>query len=380
MLASMPGWLPDWMQSAAWPFGVALAVTILAAPLVRRVSISLDLFDRPDAGLKPHERPVPFLGGVAMYLGWQAALVVAVWRGGQSQLPFGLLVLGGTALMLTGLVDDIRHLRPTLRLLLQCAVAAILLYADIGRQAVAAMLEPIGDAAVQFVGGGTVGVVLSAAFCAAVLAGATNATNLIDGLDGLCAGILAIAMLGFVATIALLDRSQHVSEVRGVLLVVICAAALASCLAFLLFNFNPASMFMGDSGSLLLGFNVAVVLVLLTECAAWRGLLAGLTVFAFPILDTALAVSRRWLNGRPLFTGDRSHLYDQIRDRGLSVRQTVLVCYGLGLAFAVAGAGLVLLPMTWLLPAFLAIPILAGACCWACGMLRVDDAAARSEA
>jgi len=315
-----------------------------------------------------------------MYIGWLAALVVAVWRGGQFQLEFGLLVVGGTALMLTGLVDDIRHLRPTLRLLLQAAVAAILLYADIGRQAVAALLEPAGAPTAEAVGGGVVGIVLSAAFCAAVLAGATNAANLIDGLDGLCAGILAIAMLGFLAVMTLLDERQPMSEVGGLLGVVLCAATLGACLAFLRSNFNPAALFMGDSGSLLLGFNVAVILILLAECASWRGLLAGLAVFAFPILDTALAVGRRWLNGRPLFTGDRSHLYDQIRDRGLSVRQTVLVCYGLGLAFAALGAGLVLLPMAWLLPAFFAVPILAGACCWACGMLRVDDAAARSEA
>lgn len=378
MLASMPGWLPDWMQGAAWPFGAALIVTVLAAPGVRRVSIALDLFDRPDAGLKPHEKPVPFLGGVAMYLGWLAALVVAVWRGaGQFQFEFGLLALGGTALMVTGLVDDIRHLRPTLRLLLQCAVAAVLLSAGIGQQVARELLAPVG--AVGAVGG-VAGVVLSAAFCAAVLAGATNATNLIDGLDGLCAGILAIAMFGFLVVVALLSGSQPMSEVQDILFVVACAATLGACLAFLLFNFNPASMFMGDSGSLLLGFNVAVVLILLAEAASWRGLLAGLTVFAFPILDTALAVGRRWLNGRPLFIGDRSHLYDQIRDRGLTVRQTVLVCHALGLVFAAAGAGLVLLPMSWLVPTFFAIPVLAGLCCRVCGMLRVDDAATRSQA
>ncbi|MFQ5428696.1 MAG: glycosyltransferase family 4 protein [Phycisphaerae bacterium] len=365
-------------RSSVWPLLGAAAATLVAVPLVRRLAVALDLFDRPDAGLKPHEKPIPYLGGVALYCGWVATAVLFCRFHPLDRQPMAWIVLAGSASMVVGLIDDIRGLRPTSRILAQVAVAGVLLYAGIGRVVVSSLVRPFEGIMPEFVTAEPIGTVLGFVFCAAVLAGATNATNLIDGLDGLCAGVAGIAACGFLVEVWLLGEAGAISSTDSGLIVVLCVGMLGACLAFLVFNFNPASMFMGDSGSLLLGFSVALVIILFAEHASWRGLSAALVCFGFPIFDTGLAVGRRWRNGKPLFIGDRSHFYDQIRDRGLTVRQTVLVCYGLGLAFAVLGAVMTRLPEVWAMLIFGAIPVVAGFACWRGGLYRVDDAAERS--
>ncbi len=360
------------------PFVLAFCAALVTVPILRRVASQFDLYDRPDAGLKPHEKPIPFLGGLAIWAGWMAFLLLWMgwYRGLSSAWPPAYVAIGGSLLMLLGLVDDIRHLPPKLRLLAQALVAGLLLYGGIGRGIAESMIGQTGWAV-----GDTTGYLLSVLFCIFVLAGAANSTNMIDGLDGLCAGILGIASAGFFAmAIILWDvPGGPAMPDHAALVLAICAATVAACGAFLCYNFNPASIFMGDSGSLLLGFNAAACIILLTEHAAWRGLVGAVIVFGFPIFDTALAIARRKLNGKPLFVGDRSHFYDQLRDRGLSVRQTVAICYGLGLAFAAIGCICVMLPTGWLVAVAVGMPILTAAVCRQLGMLRVDDAAERSE-
>lgn len=377
-LAAMPDAL-TFKHMFLWPFLVGLVVTLAAGPLVRRIAVKCELYDRPDAGLKPHAKPIPYLGGVAMYLGWMAAILCAmVWVPAcRNQMPW--IAAGGSVLMLTGLIDDLKHLSPKVRLLIQFAIAVLLMVGGVGREIGEVMLTPLADTLPAWASGSGVRYGLGLAFSMFVLAGATNSTNLIDGLDGLCAGIVAIAAVGFllvnqhfVGTILAADPDALVRALLAV-------AVLAACLGFLRLNFNPASMFMGDSGSLLLGFSVAVTLILFAEQASWRWLLAAIVVFAFPVFDTALAIARRRLNGKPLFVGDRSHFYDQLRDRGISVRRTVLICYTLGIA--AVGIALVLLRLpTWaMIGAFAACPILAALACSRLGLLRVDDAAQRSN-
>jgi len=386
---SQRGWASVMLLDNVWLFGLALVVTLVTIPILRRIAVARDLYDRPDAGLKPHHRPIPYLGGVGIWLGWLVVLLagMVVMREGisatASRWQLGWVAVGGSVLMLTGLVDDIRHLPPKLRLFVQLAVAGLLLYAGIGRGVWQGLMDPlgIGDWGSGMEGGA--GILLNAGICFFVLAGATNSTNLIDGLDGLCAGILGIAAVGFAVMVGLLSALPTPETATGnpqsAIILVLSAAMLGACIGFLRYNFNPASMFMGDSGSLLLGLNVAVVIILMAEQASWRGLIGAAVVFGFPIFDTALAIARRWLNKRPLFIGDRSHFYDQLRDRGLSVRRTVLICYVIGVGFAAVGAGLMLLPMVYEVAVFIGGPIVGAVACWRLGMLRVDDAAEQSE-
>jgi UDP-GlcNAc:undecaprenyl-phosphate/decaprenyl-phosphate GlcNAc-1-phosphate transferase len=379
LLASSPPL--DFFSSYVWPFAAALIVTLLTCPFIRRMAVRLDLYDRPDSGLKPHERPIPYMGGVAMYLGWLGALIVAAFLTRSLRLEIAWIIVGGTLLMLTGLADDIRHLSPKFRLLVQAIVAGLLMYGGIGRECGRALITSFADNLPSWAVSEPIVLGLSAAVCIFALAGAMNATNFIDGMDGLCAGIIGIASVGFFyVSLAVPPAGDVLGPARSAL----CAAVFGACLGFLFFNSHPASIFMGDSGSLLLGYSSAVVMILLMEHPAcrthpsWRWFDGALIVFAVPVLDTGLAIGRRWINGRPLFTGDRSHLYDQLRDRGLSVRQTVLVCYAIGAGFAALGPLAVRLTRGQLFVLLMAIPLVAAMLFRAFGMLRVDDTAARS--
>ncbi len=366
----------------ALPFALALGVTLIAIPLLRRLAVARDLYDRPDAGLKPHARPVPYLGGVGIWIGWLAAMLAGIVlvqeaRGGSDlHWKTASIVVGGSLLMLVGLVDDVRHVPPKLRLLIQVMVAGLLVYAGIGRGVWQSLSQAFGETAQGQSFGDLAGVCLNALFVVLVLAGATNATNLIDGLDGLCAGIVGIAAIGFLA-IALFAGDP--GSDRTALTFVLCAGLLGTCAAFLKYNFAPATLFMGDSGTLLLGFNVAVIMILLCEQAGWPGLVGALLVFGFPIFDTALAITRRRRHRKPLFIGDRSHFYDQLRDRGGSVRGTVLLCYAIGVSCAVLGCLVVMVPTPWIFAIVVAAVTIAALSCWRFGLLKVDDTAARSN-
>jgi len=360
--------LPPVVLAALAGFGV----TVMTGPLVRRLAIRFDLFDRPDAGLKPHETPVPYLGGLAIFFGWVAAIVVVAALSDIATRRLLTLALGGGALFVVGLIDDIRHIRPGLRLLAQFVVAAVLVATGIGGAAVADLLRSIGVAPPGAIESGAMALVLNTLFCGFVIAGATNSTNLVDGLDGLCAGVVAIAAIGFAV---LLGLGHGGAPGLGDALV---GALIGACAGFLVFNFNPASMFMGDSGSLLLGYSVGVVLIGAVQEAGWRTFACAAVVFGFPICDTALAIARRWRNGRPLFRGDRSHFYDQLRDRGLSVRRTVLTCYALAAGFAVVANLANRLPGRYLLAGLILGPLLLAMLSLRFGLLRVDDTAEQS--
>ena len=364
------------MRAAAIAFGVAWILTAV----VRRAAIALDLYDRPDAGLKSHQRPIPCLGGVAMYAGWVATLTYAYFKNSDCRSNLAYLAAGGTVMMLTGLVDDLTNIRPRTKLMWQTVAAVVLVSGGIGQNLAFSLANGLGF-----------GLTLSQSYLAlagslvlviAVLIYATNATNLIDGLDGLCGGVTAVSGLAFTLLAAVLAQRNVIPATIGALVLALAVAQVGICFGFLCHNFNPASIFMGDSGSLLLGYNIAAMLILLGEHAPIRWPMAGVVAFGFPILDTTLAIVRRRLNGRPLFQGDRSHLYDQLRDRGWSVRKTVVVCYAIGLGFAaLAALALVAAIPTLLLAAiYVTLAIACTVLLVRLGMLRVDDAAARSRA
>lgn len=364
------------------PYVIGLAVALFAIPLMRSLAIRREWYDRPDSGLKPHEKPIPYLGGVGLWIGWLAVLSYAYTRPDADRASLSWLAAGGSILMAIGLIDDLRGLSPKLRLLVQALVAGGLIYSGVGVGVWRALTAPLEGSLPLWLTQDLTAWWVDTVFCVFLLAGASNATNLIDGLDGLCGGIIGIACLGFWALTLLLWQSGSAGEADAALglRVALCAGLVGVCTAFLAYNFNPAIIFMGDSGSLLLGFNVAVLIDLLVRQGSWRGLVGGLLIFGLPILDTTLAVVRRRLNGRPLFRGDRSHLYDQLRDRGCSVRKTVYICYALGGAFMVLGCACALLPAVWVAVLALGTPVVGAVACLRLGLLRVDDTAEKSHA
>ncbi len=326
---------------------IAFIAAVFLTPLAIRAARRFGVMDIPDQVLKPHARPIPYLGGTAICLAWALSLTVAMISGVCDWHTLLPVMLGGLAMSVMGLVDDIRQVRPKVRLLIGTVVITLvilsILYTGIGLRLVDSML--IGLAGVfpslQINLPPAVSTLLSVVLGVFIVLGACNSANLIDGLDGLCSGVTAIISLGFFLLAAHLWVYTY-SHAGDPIRLVLALAMFGAAVGFLPWNFNPAKVFMGDAGSVLLGYNCGMLILLFAERGCFRWVIGALMIFALPVFDTALAMFRRWRAGRSIFEGDRSHFYDQLVQRGLSVRQTVLVCYGLTLLYAAVG-----LLLTW---------------------------------
>ena len=353
----MPDKTPiDVLENVWWIGAVSLAVSLVVTPMVRYLAYRLHVVDRPDddgEGLKPHARPVAYLGGLAMCVGALAGLAcyLAVmpdrglqWRRLEEALPAGNLeavmvnpiwnllavALAFVVITLVGLLDDLRDIRPSRKVLGQVFAALILLVGGVGYRMAQVFFRVLHMAPPEWVL-----VPVSAVVVLVAVVCACNATNLLDGLDGLCGGVTGIISLGFLALAVHL--AMYPFDGPHQLRVALCLAMTGAVLGFLPYNVPPASIFMGDAGSMLLGFFVATMMALFSREGNLRWLVAACAVFALPILDTSLAVVRRLLAGKSIFHGDRSHLYDQLVDRGMTVKQVVGLFYVLAAVSAAIG-------------------------------------------
>lgn len=324
-----------------WPVALAsFLVSLLATPICRRIALRFRIVDRPDDYLKPHKQPIPYLGGVAIFLGWGVGLGIAIAYNASAPEGWHIrpgMMLGyavaGLAIMLVGLFDDMRVMPPKPKLVANIAVALFLLWLGLGGK----LIHVVTTVTVmQFEPHEWwLELVYSVPLLLLIVVGACNATNLIDGLDGLCTGVLGIISIGFFILAAYLRLfGEHpITNERMVLAL----AMLGAAAGFLPFNRNPAKIFMGDAGSMLLGLNAAIIILLFAEDRRINWMIGALMVFGLPIADMLLTLARRWRNGRPLMEGDRSHFYDQLIDRGLSVRHVVAISYLLTTAFVLLG-------------------------------------------
>lgn len=296
-------------------FAIAAVVTLTATPLVRRLALRLDVVDHPGP-LKIHRRPVAYLGGLAVYAG----LVAGTIGGGRS---LALLTPVGLALLL-GLVDDRFDLSPRSRLAAEAGIGVV----------------AAGVVRVPGTGGG--GWLLTAV---AVLV-LVNAVNLLDGMDGLASGVALVSAAGFAAILGGAPQMMALALAGG-------------AAAFLVFNRPPASIYLGDSGAYAIGTALALLLVSSWADAgsAGRGL-GGLALVAVPVVDTAVAVIRRARAGRPLFAGDRGHIYDQLVDRGLGRGAVTLLC--IGAQGALTGAAILVALSTTVLSAVMLAALCGG--------------------
>ncbi|HQY88100.1 MAG TPA: MraY family glycosyltransferase [Tepidisphaeraceae bacterium] len=352
----------DILYPYIWVFYAAFLVAFMFTPVFRRVAIMWGIIDKPDGVRKMHREAVAYLGGAAVFLGWLCGVSVSQicqWHVGQYAV-FGLsdritvppvAVFGATLVVLLGLWDDIRHIKPIMKIVVQVAAACMLLWAGFGRTLTAPFVDAFVILLLNYTGLEItkdlqfwIVAVSSFAFTIAIVVFCCNAANLMDGLDGLCSGVTAIIAIGFVLLsihIAQFPQLANPASVnRDALRVVLGLALLGSVLGFIPFNFNPASIFMGDAGSLFLGFSCAFMIILLGEQEA-KWLLAGLVMFALPVLDTALAFARRKIAGRKLFSPDKQHLHHQLVARGLSVKQAVLTAYALAIFFVLLGLAVI---------------------------------------
>ena len=238
---------------------------------------------------------------------------------------FTSIVLGGAILFTAGLIDDIRGLKPLSKLVAQCA-AASLAYALGLRVEVLS----VGNEAQIALGW------LSLPLTVLWVVGVTNAFNLIDGLDGLATGVALVALGTILAVAASLGNMD---------VVVVCVALVGALIGFLRYNFNPARVFLGDSGSLFVGFMLAILSVHGSMKSATAVLtIVPLFALALPLLDTSLAIARRFLRGVPLSTADAGHIHHRLIALGLTHRRAVLVMYVLATLLAILGVALAFAP------------------------------------
>ncbi|MBU7008219.1 glycosyltransferase family 4 protein [Phosphitispora fastidiosa] len=288
-------------------FIIAFLISLAVTPVIRKLAFRLGAVDRPDAR-KVHSRLMPRMGGLAVYLAFTVTVLI---MGDLTDSMKGLLI-GGTLIMLLGLVDDIKDISPRVKLLGQIIAAAVLVAFGIQ---VDFITNPWGGTFSLTHFGINFGIPLTILW----IVGITNAVNLIDGLDGLAGGLASIAAL----TLAV------VGWVNGQMWIVLPAVILsAAVIGFLKYNFYPAKIFLGDSGSLFLGFMLAGMSVIgLTKQAAMFSVFVPVLIFGIPIFDTLFAILRRYINNQPIFSADKEHLHHRLLAIGLSHRQTVLAIY-----------------------------------------------------
>ena len=305
----------------ALAFAVALVVGLIVTPVIRHYAHGLDLLDQP-GGRKIHQVPIPRLGGLAMALAFGAAIVSAAIMSGDlgatGDLPnraYAMLPSIGL-LVVVGIVDDVGGMRAFVKLGFQ--IAAALLAFALGLS-IELLHLPWGVLELGW---------LALPVTVLWIVGVINAVNLIDGLDGLASGV-ALCVLGAFAFLSARDGIDPT--------LLVTAATIGAAVGFLAYNLHPASIIMGDTGSMFLGFLVAAIAIALTQdgprpVAPWVPVIA----LALPIVDTAWAVVRRAASGEAVFAPDRGHIHHQLLRRGLSQRDAMLVLTAVSAALATA--------------------------------------------
>lgn len=296
-------------------FVLAATTSLFVTRLCRDVALRFSWVDRPDLARKRHPGPTPAVGGLALFTSTAVAILAAPllspsaadWMSADARAVATLGALSG-AMMLVGLVDDLHPLRPGVKFLLQCLVATLAWRAGIRIETLGAYW---GDAlSVQ---------AFSLPLTIIWLVGITNAFNLLDGVDGVAAGA---ALFATTATLGVAITSQ-----QGTTAIILAGIAGATA-AFLRYNFNPASIFLGDSGSLFLGFAIAALAVESSQkSAAAFAVAVPIVSLGLPVLDTTVVVLRRLISGTPIFDADRRHIHHLLLDKGLSARQVAMWLY-----------------------------------------------------
>ncbi|MEW5954775.1 MAG: MraY family glycosyltransferase [Bacillota bacterium] len=335
------------MEKLLLGFLAAFGLAWFLTPYVRKMAFRIGAVDLPDQR-KVHDGVMPRLGGLAIYLSF--VIVVLATR---DPTPAVLgLIAGATAIVLVGVIDDIRGLPAWTKLAGQVAAAACVIPFGINVQF---LTNPLNGEMIYL---GLLGIPLTIIWLVAV----TNAVNLIDGLDGLAGGVSCIAAI----TLGVVALTQwQVFGIGGQAEVITMAFILAcAILGFLKFNFHPARIFLGDTGSMFLGFTLATLAVMgVAKSATAISVFIPLVILGIPLLDSVFAVIRRYNTNRPIFQPDKEHLHHQLLAMGLTHRQTVLVIYAVSLALGISAVLLNLLTtdQAALLLLGLAIVAIAGA-------------------
>ena len=361
-----------------WLVPVFSFISALIATLLCKYSaLKLGIVDKPDRLVKTHKGNIAYLGGVGILAGFTVGILTGIYcisnlssTGSLEPEHFRLsfkwlaaVLAGGAIACLVGLIDDIFNIKPGQKILGQVAAAVILIFVGIRPALYYSLQGARVPENMEFFLGIPIVIIF--------VLGASNSLNLLDGLDGLCAGVTVI-ITGAMLLLAVHLGTWGFSEVGGdAVRVIICLGLLGAVCGFLPFNRHPAKIFMGDAGSMLLGFVVAALMILFAERIP-RWWLASVVVFGLPILDTAVAIVRRFINKRPLFISDRGHIYDQMIDRGIPLKKTVAICYVLAAIYALIGLAMSQIRTRYALIVYVIVFIVSGIVVWKKGYLKME--------
>ena len=291
---------------------LSFVLCLVLTPLCRDLFLRLNIVDHPDDQRKFHLKPIPRIGGIPIVLSYAAAMGLMLFfapAGARVSVRHSTLILellpAAAIIFVTGLLDDLLTLRPWQKLGGQFVAAGIAV-------TLGARISP----SIEHANSSWITVPLSLLW----LIGCTNAVNLIDGLDGLATGV------GLFATLTTLI----VAIIQGNLGLAMATAPLAGCLlAFLRYNFSPASIFLGDSGSLTIGFMLGCFSLIWSQhTGTLLGMAAPLMALALPLIDVGLSIGRRLVRNKPIFQGDRGHIHHMVLARGFKPRGAALILYG----------------------------------------------------
>ena len=320
----------------ACTLGVSFLVAVITTPIVKELAQKVGAVDDPNKDKDPerrmHSRPIPRMGGLAIFLGFLVSVLLFVELDRQIR---GLL-LGAVIIVILGIFDDIYDLPAKLKLLVQIVAALVAVFS--GNVIEHMFTVPLGWLAIP------VSVIW--------IVGVTNAVNLIDGLDGLACGVSTISSM----TLLVIALVMHEAQTP-----VLVAALVGGCLGFLPYNLNPAKIFMGDTGSTFLGFALGVISIQgLFKHYMFISFVVPFLMLGLPIFDTCFAFIRRIAHGQSPMHADRSHVHHRLIDMGFSQKQAVAILY---IISAILGLSAVVLATTGALRAmlvFLALCVAGG--------------------
>ena len=334
---------------------IAFLIAFSITPIIKKIAFKVNAVDVPKNPRKIHKKPIPLLGGVAIFIAF--AIVVLLNPRILSRGEIGILI-GAFIILVGGVIDDIKELKPWQKLLFQVVATLVLIFNGVYIKYITNPFQNLGTEMLNIK-------LISIPFTIVWVVGITNALNLIDGLDGLAAGI------GFISSVTIYIVAIIADRGNGALLTAILSGAI---LGFLPYNFNSASIFMGDAGAQLLGFLLAAI--------SMEGAVKSATAFAvavpilaigLPIYDTIFAMIRRKVNGKPIMGADRGHLHHRLLDLGLSQRQSVIIMYLISAclgAIAILAMQISTKRSYFLLAVVILIIVLIA---WKCGFFKKKD-------
>lgn len=292
-------------------FVVAFLMAFISTPLAEKIAYKVGAIDVPKDARRMHKKPIPRLGGIAIFFGFLVSCLCFVVMSREMIA----IIAASLLIVILGVLDDIKPIRAIIKLAVQIVAAFIVAY--FGKVNIEIFTNPNLFSANDYLILGNLSIPITIVWIVAI----TNAVNLIDGLDGLAAGVASIS------SICLLIIALMVSEVN---IAVFTACIAGACFGFLPYNFNPAKIFMGDSGSTFLGFVLACISIEgVFKAYAVVSFAVPLLIMALPLFDTTVAILRRIKNKKPIMSPDRGHLHHKLIDMGFSQKQAVGILYSI---------------------------------------------------